>query len=167
MKIVDIADELFRESDSATDLSLPAISFWLTSNVGKLNTLLGLSIKVKNAEFVPELDEEQKSIYKLLFQLSYLDRQVKKNLGAAAYGSSIVEVKDGDRLTRKVNKNEIAKTYASTRREIREDLDGLVLLYKMNQAVPLEVSGVTENDVIGMDASLVSVNNYRNWYDLN
>ena len=40
MKIVDIADELYRELAEPSDLSIPAISFWLRSNIGKLNNLI-------------------------------------------------------------------------------------------------------------------------------
>ena len=33
MKVVDIADEVYRELGSPTDLSIPAIAFWLRTNI--------------------------------------------------------------------------------------------------------------------------------------
>ena len=40
MKIVDIADEIFRELDQPKDVSIPQIAFWIRVNVGSLNNLL-------------------------------------------------------------------------------------------------------------------------------
>ena len=40
MKVVDIADEIFRELGEPTSLSIPAISFWLRTNVGQLNNYI-------------------------------------------------------------------------------------------------------------------------------
>ena len=40
MKIVDIADEIFRELDQPKDVSVPQIAFWIRVNVGSLNNLI-------------------------------------------------------------------------------------------------------------------------------
>ncbi len=37
MKIVDIADEIFQELNEASNISMPAIAFWLRNKVGALN----------------------------------------------------------------------------------------------------------------------------------
>ena len=40
MKVVDIADEIFRELSEPSTLSIPAIAYWVRSNVGELNNYL-------------------------------------------------------------------------------------------------------------------------------
>ena len=43
MKIVDLADQIFRELGEPSDLTLPAISYWVRSNVGGVNNYLNTS----------------------------------------------------------------------------------------------------------------------------
>ena len=53
MKVVDIADDIFRELGEPSSLSIPAITFWVRSNVGRLNNAI-------NTEFA--VDEESLEI---------------------------------------------------------------------------------------------------------
>ena len=46
MKIVDIADEIFRELGEPSTISIPAISFWIRSNVGELNNRINTTFKI-------------------------------------------------------------------------------------------------------------------------
>ena len=46
MKIVDIADEIYRELGEPSSISIPAISFWIRSNVGELNNRINTSFKM-------------------------------------------------------------------------------------------------------------------------
>ena len=46
MKIVDIADELYRELGEPSSISIPAISFWIRSNVGELNNRINTTFKI-------------------------------------------------------------------------------------------------------------------------
>ena len=46
MKIVDIADELYRELAEPSSISIPAISFWIRSNVGELNNRINTTFKI-------------------------------------------------------------------------------------------------------------------------
>ena len=48
MKIVDIADELYRELGEPSSISIPAISFWIRSNVGELNNRLNTTFKISS-----------------------------------------------------------------------------------------------------------------------
>ena len=54
MKIVDIADEIFRELGSPSDLSIPAIAFWLRSNMGALNNHINMAFKINTTTFEVE-----------------------------------------------------------------------------------------------------------------
>ena len=68
-KIVDIADEIHRELGNPTDLSIPPISYWLTTNLGQLNNLLNLTLTLDedNLELSTDLDDQQKVIFKKLY----------------------------------------------------------------------------------------------------
>ena len=37
MKVVDLADEIYRELGSPSDLSIAPITFWCRTNIGELN----------------------------------------------------------------------------------------------------------------------------------
>ena len=54
-KIVDIADEVFRELGEPSTISIPAISFWLRTNITALNSLLNISLTIN--ETTLELDQ--------------------------------------------------------------------------------------------------------------
>ena len=73
IKVVDIADEIHRELGSPSDLSIPAISYWLRTNIGKLNNLLYLSLTVDDdtLEFSTDLTDDQSVIFKKLYIIHY------------------------------------------------------------------------------------------------
>ena len=56
MKAVDIADQLYRELSSPTDLSIPAISYWLRTNLGGLNNHINTCYELGPA---PNFDVQQ------------------------------------------------------------------------------------------------------------
>ena len=60
MKIVDIADQIFRDLDTPSDLSIPAVAFWLRNNVGSLNNHIStdFAIKAETGELLNSKDEE-------------------------------------------------------------------------------------------------------------
>ena len=68
MKIVDIADEIFRELDQPKDVSIPQIAFWIRVNVGSLNNLLHTeyAIDTTTLEISPAPGIQEKSIMKRL-----------------------------------------------------------------------------------------------------
>lgn len=138
MNVADLADEIFRELDQPSDLTTSSISFWLVSNTGKLNILLDIDIVIVSSEFSPLLTDSEADIYKVLFEVDYYNRQVRSNLGAAAY-TSIAEFKEGGRTVRKVNKTEVAKAYSAALKDKRSELEQLILQFKANQLSVLDV----------------------------
>src|SRR5215216_5047423 len=127
MTVADIADELFRELGEPEDISVPSIAFWLTTNIGQLNTLLNLNVAVgTDSEFSPTLSDAEKDIFKQLYTVTYYSRRVSANLGAAGYDSSILEVTEGNRTTRLVNRNEVAKSFQTLKRDEQNYLELLV-----------------------------------------
>ena len=51
MKVVDIADEIFRELSEPSTLSIPAIAYWVRSNVGELNNYLNIFLRSNSIYF--------------------------------------------------------------------------------------------------------------------
>ncbi len=142
MKVVDIADEIFRELDFPSAISISSIAFWLRSSVGSLNNLIDTSFTVNSTtlEFSEDLSEQEKSIIKKLYIIHYYDMQIRATLGAAA-NDAILEVTSDGATVRKINKNEVSKTYVSIKRQESEDLQKLVNGYKSSSAAPLQVAG--------------------------
>ena len=136
--IVSTADELFRELDEPSDASISTIVFWITSNIGQLNNLIGSEYEVIDEELVPDIGPNEKAILKTLYEIWYVKKQVNKNLGAAAY-TTISEVREGNRTVRRANKNEVAKSYIATLKELKDTLTEQTLAYKMNACEPQQI----------------------------
>ena len=121
MKVVDIADEIFRELSEPSTLSIPAIAYWVRSNVGELNNYLNTSFRVSHQTFeiaeevdvtgrqpssfnsavdsaTLELQFEEKAVLKKMYNVHYYDQQVRSTLGAAS-NDPVVEVdSDGSKV---------------------------------------------------------------------
>lgn len=145
-KIVDIADELYREMGEPTDLSIASIAWWLRANIGDLNITINktytinettLEIEIPNGD---SFGNTEKSIFKMLFSIHYYERLLRNALGAASTDSTI-EINQNGFSARKINKNELAKTYAQLRKQINDELMELTKNYNLNEARPLQVAG--------------------------
>lgn len=142
MKIVDLAQEMMSELGDPDSVSIPSISYWFRSNIGLLDTKINKKYTLvdNTYEITPDLGETEKTIYKALYNIHYIDRQLKATLGAAST-DAVLEVSDGVGLVRKINKNELSKTWLQAKKDALEDLDKLIKAYKSNAAVPLQVAG--------------------------
>ena len=153
MKVVDIANEIYQELDAPATLSLPPIIFWLRANVGDLNNHLNenfvinpktLEIEREEAGKIIEIDEEEKSILKKMYYVHYYAVLLRTTLGAAA-SDSVVEIQTDDTRVRKINKNELSKTYSFLKKQESDELRDLIFAYKSRQSTPRQVAG---NDTV-------------------
>ena len=86
-KIVDIADEIYRELGEPSDVSIPSIAFWLRTNLGKLNILINKRYSINTLDLeVDAISPEtftitEKSIFKKTYKIHYYDRQIIKLIG--------------------------------------------------------------------------------------
>tara|TARA_R110000772_G_scaffold249530_2_gene364009 strand:+ start:118999 stop:119478 length:480 start_codon:yes stop_codon:yes gene_type:complete len=144
MNTKDIADEIWREIGQPSTESVASISYWLRTNVGNLNIALRTCFTVDNTtlEISPEINENQKYIFKQMQLAYYYGNLVRSNLGAAA--SSVIQITQAGKTVRKVNRNEVSKVYAQLRKETQEELDKLIFNYRKGRIVPVQVVG---NDV--------------------
>lgn len=145
-KIVDIASELYNEFGEPSDLSIPAIAYWLRSNIGDLNLLINKKyiIDETSLEVISEEEEEfgniEKSIFKMLYSIHYYERMMRISLNNATL-DSVVSISDEGSSVTKINKNEMAKTYATLRNQINDELNTLTKNYNLNEAKPLQIVG--------------------------
>jgi hypothetical protein len=86
-KIVDIADEIYRELGEPSDVSIPSVAFWLRTNLGKLNILINKRYSINTLDLeVDAISPEtftitEKSIFKKIYNIHYYDRQIIKLIG--------------------------------------------------------------------------------------
>lgn len=147
-KIVDIADEIFRDSDSDSQHTIPSIAAWLrfAGNIGSLNNLLhtNYSVDSTSLEIVDSagnyIGDEEISIYKQLYFISFYERKTKSFLGAGSVDQLLEATSDGGTL-RFINRNEIAKSYMQLKKDTKQALDKLINQYKFNQYAPTSVDG--------------------------
>ena len=147
MKVVDISDQIYRELDSPTDLSVPAISFWLRSNVGVLNNyintkfLVNAVLEIVNSDdLVKEVGLEEVAILKKMYFLHDYEKKLRSVLGAASM-DAVIQISDLGTSIRKVNKNEVGKTFAQVKKQEQEQLDKMIAAYKISASSPRQVAG--------------------------
>tara|TARA_R100000808_G_C2152931_1_gene162724 strand:+ start:2465 stop:2947 length:483 start_codon:yes stop_codon:yes gene_type:complete len=142
MKIVDIADEIFRELDQPTEVSIPQIAFWVRVNIGTLNNLIYTEFKIDETtlEISPDPNIEEKSILKKLYTTHFYDMKIRSVLGASSL-DAVVEVTSDGATVRKVNRNQTSQILTSIRKQEQDILSNLVESYKSNKAVPRQVAG--------------------------
>ncbi len=142
MKIVDIADEIFRELGQPTEVSIPQIAFWIRVNVGTLNNTINecYDIDENTLEISPDPGLEEKSILKKLYTIHYYDIKVRNALGAAST-DPIVEVTSDGASVRKLNRNQTSQLFLTLKKQETDDFNMLVSNYKMLKSTPKQVAG--------------------------
>jgi len=148
MKIVDMAQELYFELGQPTDLSVPAISYWLRNNIGILNNKLNKDIVINDAtlELDPNLGEAEKSVYKKIYECYFYDLKVKQTLNSIN-NDSVLEVTDGGGTVRRINRNETSKIYLDAKKTALTELTMMVGDYNINDVGTLQSAG--DDTVVG------------------
>ncbi len=123
-----------------------------SSNLGKLNNLIGTSfsgVAYKNEQNIitgyginPEPNNDQLSIYKMVFDCDYLKIQ-SRNLAksSATIGSDWTNLREGDSTITKINKNEISKNFRALAQDCKAELDKAVKMYLKYNAIPDQIAG--------------------------
>ena len=151
MKAVDIADEIHRELGSPTVIGIAAISFWVRTNIGALNTHINTSYEIDQGSYEIQQDStdaspgtaigiKEAAILKKMYQIHYYDTKLRSVLAAATTDAVIALSSDGSSI-RKINKNEQAKLYSSIRNTAHQELMAMSANYKSSDVQPLQVAG--------------------------
>ena len=146
MKIVDIADEVHRELGSLDTLSIPAIAYWLRSNIGAMNNHINTSfeIHVDTFEIVDaggrQITPYETAILKDMYIIHHCDALLRSTLSSAST-DAVVELSSDGSTIRKINKNDQAKTYLTLRTDLHKELMTMIANYKNRDVQPLQVAG--------------------------
>lgn len=164
MKVVDIANEIYLENASPTDTTIPAIAFWIRSNVGKLNTTLyedfyvdpvtleilkhhGCNIGCCQSQVPPNgpcyrwtIGPMATSIVKLLFKVYRVDLDIR-NMLVSVTKDSILKASDQEFVIEKVNKSELLKTLTAFKKDTLKELREQVHYYRSYNGEPAQVAG--------------------------
>tara|TARA_Y100001938_G_scaffold120233_1_gene166870 strand:- start:1526 stop:2014 length:489 start_codon:yes stop_codon:yes gene_type:complete len=142
MKIADIGNEIYMELGEPTSLSIPAIAFWLRTNIGNLNSRINTTYDIDPTTFeiTPAVGHKEKDILKKLYMVHYYDAQLRSSLGAAST-DTWVEISSDGTSVRRVNKIQQSQTYQTAKKIELEELEKLVHSYKVSASAPIQVAG--------------------------
>ena len=146
MKIVDIADEIYRELATPSDLSIPAIAYWLRSNIGGLNNLIHTEYTIRDYDLElvntdgVEIADNEKTIFKKMYMIHFYDQKLRANM-VSLTTDTVLSVRDGDSSVTKLNKNEVNKSIAAVKNQEYMELSIMVGAYKSSKGVPRQVVG--------------------------
>lgn len=153
MKVVDIADEIFQELGEPTSLSVPAITFWVRSNVGRLNNAINtefavnestLEIQRKINDTSTNIGIDEVAVIKKMYSVYYYDMQIRANVKGLET-DSVVEVSSDGMRVRKTSKTEIIRYLTAIKRLELDELNKMINYYRIHKAIPRQVAG---NDTI-------------------
>ena len=159
MKVVDIANEIFLENASPSDTTIPAIAFWIRSNVGKLNTVIYEDFYVDTTDLEIHkckdwlIGSMGASIIKMLFKIYRIDLDSRNMMVAVQY-DTVLKATDQDFSIEKVNKSELLKTFANMKKDALKELQDLVHSYRSYYGEPKSVNG--DDDIPGHFAGVYS-----------
>ena len=156
VKVVDIAEEIYAELGQPSDLSIPAVTYWVRANVGTLNNRISTSFFVdettleikqyeKNDSTTKEITSEESSIFKKMYMLHFYDGKLRSNLTTLGTDTVLSVSDDGSSVT-KVNRNEINRVIYQIRKQESLELDNLIAAYKSSKASPVQVAGNDTNE---------------------
>ena len=155
MKVVDIADEIFREVGEPTAYSIASISYWVRANIGRLNSHINTFFEIDSTthEIIQKTDEknngalvekeitiDEGAILKRMFLIHYYDREIRTNITNAGT-DTIVQVTDQGSTVRKINKNEVVKSLTNLKKQEYNEMRALISDYRRAEFRPRQVVG--------------------------
>ena len=149
MKVVDIAEETFRELGEPSTISVPAIATWLRNNIGGLNNAINTEFEINTSSLeierkvyskMVDITEYETFIFKKMYVVHYYEILVRQSAGAAST-DTVVEVSQDGMRVRKANKINVLKELTATKKQEVEDLFRAINFYKTNKAQPRQVAG--------------------------
>jgi hypothetical protein len=148
MKVVDIAQEIYFDLNSPTDLSIAAIAFWVRANVGALNSLLFSNFIVNETTYeivdsvdnTTEIDINAVAILKKMYIIHRYAVIIRSKL-TAIDSDDVLEVNHNDTKVKRIDKNQLIKTVSAEKKQEEESLKLLVSAYRGKQFVPAQVVG--------------------------
>lgn len=147
--LLEVSERIYQSLGSPDSPTVGVIQYYLRHNIGALNTLLNTSylIDATDGTVEPDLAEDDAVIFQSMYFIYYYDTRVRANLGAASI-DSILEVAENGAVVRMTNRNSLALTYVQMKKQDQENLNNMVAFYRSNRAVPDQVVGEDDVDVL-------------------
>lgn len=136
--ITDLANAIWGDLGSPTDLSVSAIQSKLTSDafLGQLNLLVNGCHTVVSGEIVPALDVQEQAIYSLMYQASFYARK----LALLATGRMLpVTLTEGDSKMVFASAVDLMRLYRDMQKQLTDELNRLAAAYVTNGLTPGDV----------------------------
>ena len=149
MKVVDLADEIYRELGSPSDLSIAPIAFWCRTNIGGLNNYIMSEYEIDTTTLEIQETKDGKTIaiglneaaiFKKMYLIHYYDTKIISTLTAASTDSVVELESDGSRI-RKLDKTQQSNAYIRIKNLELEQLHKMITQYKLSSTAPLQVAG--------------------------
>lgn len=148
MKVVDIAQEIYFDLNSPSDLSVAAISFWIRSSVGALNSYLFSNFIVRETDYeivdaddtTTQIDINAVAILKKMYIVHRYAVIIRSKL-TSIDSDDVIEVNHNDTRVRKIDKNQLIKTVTAEKKQEEESLNMLISAYRGKKFVPSQVAG--------------------------
>lgn len=146
MKVVDIANEIYLENAEPEDTSIPAIAYWIRSNVGRLNNMIYENFAVDPASLEilrgdnTEISTLAAAIVKSMYKIYRIELDIR---GTLSYinTDSVLEAKDQEFAVKKINRSEILKTLTAFKKDSMKELVDLIHNYRSYNGAPSQVTG--------------------------
>ena len=91
-------------------------------------------------DVVRVIAQEEVAVLKKMYFIHDYEKKLRSVLGAASL-DAIIQISDLGTSIRKVNKNEVGKTFAQVKKQEVEELHKMIAAYKMSASAPRQVAG--------------------------
>lgn len=140
-EILTLAEGMYRDINSPCSLSIGYISGVLTSSgaLGDLNNRLGTSFHLSGAGpcIAGGFGQEEATIYSLVYMSNFYRKQHLAIMQGG--GSFVTSLSDGDSRYTRESSVKIAGEYRAMYKEIEDDLNSKVALWKLNHSLAVDV----------------------------
>ena len=144
MKVVDIAQEIYFDLNSPSDLSLAAVSFWIRANIGNLNNTIFSSFIINDSYEITESDAEINinavAILKKMYMVHRYAVIIRSKITEVST-NDVVEIQDQDTRVRRIDKNQLIRSISAEKKQEEEELRFLISNYRANKSTPGQIIG--------------------------
>lgn len=146
-----LSSGIWQELGEPTSVSVPSISGWFMTNIGRLNNHLMICtapatgiVAQSGWLFYPmELTPIELDVYAMLYEYSYYNTQIANIYnGIGLIANMYRSLKEGDTAITKDTSLDAAKAMKTLRDQLMQDIKWKSSLYRIGQAVPASVNSV-------------------------
>lgn len=169
MKVETIATEIFMELGEPSSLTIPSISYYIRAQVGHINNLLFEDFLVEETSGQyqildsdgVEITPEAVSVIKAIYRVHEYGLSIRSSMNAVN-SDSILEFTDGHQGSsiKRQNRVEQSKVFASLKAAEQQNLNDLVMAYRMKNTSPDQVTG---DDIYTSNYGSTRSYSLRNW----